>query len=404
MSNNRKSGNNFALKLFATVTSLLLAASVITTGVCFATNTWQVTPKDDVVQEQPGDETPAGDEGGLVVNQPVNNGISLMSAKIAAADFDEYGISPLAESAQQVTASVQPSDALNKEVDWSIAWANSSSSWASGKTVTDYVTVTPTSDGALTANVSCLQAFGEQIVVTATSRDNTSAKGTCTVDYRQKYLGTETNINFNNSQYYQIGQVKTFKDKLSTVNLPNKAQTGFNTNTMYSPKDNMAYGAVLSETYSLPLEDGDISYKYYIKMNPTLATALKSADTNFKDENMAVNWKLFNEASGTLSEADTTPMSGQGVLSAEQYTVIDYYYTLCGMLRTGIAQNVWYINSYYLVPFIRAAQGIDDYHFEVKVVAEFGGETYETVSKMKFSEDSLTIPVQSVSAGPNLKF
>ena len=325
------------------------------------------------------------------------------NSSLAVADFEEYGISPLAESAQQVTASVQPSDALNKEVDWSIAWANALSAWAKGKTVTDYVTITPTADGAQTANVSCLQAFGEQIVVTATSRDNTSAKGSCTVDYRQKYMGTETGISFNNSQYYQIGAVSTFTDRVSTVNLPNKAQAGYNTNTMYSPKDNMAYRAVLSETYSLPLEDGDITYKYYIKMNPALATALKSADTNFKDENMAVDWKLFNEASGKLSDADTE-LSGEGVQSAEQYTVIDYYYTLCGMLRIAVAQNVWYINSYYLVPFIRAAQGIDDYHFEAKVVAEFAGETYETVSKMKFSEDSLDIPVTNLSVYPDIVF
>lgn len=356
---------------------------------------------EDVPVEDKQQQTEEGGE--LVVGDGISSGVSLMSARIAAADFEEYGISPLAESAQQVTASVQPSDALNKEVDWSIAWANASSAWAKGKTVTDYVTITPTADGAQTANVSCLQAFGEQIVVTATSRDNTSAKGSCTVDYRQKYMGTETGISFNNSQYYQIGAVSTFTDRVSTVNLPNKAQAGYNTNTMYSPKDNMAYRAVLSETYSLPLEDGDISYKYYVKMNPALATALKSANSSFTDEEMAVDWKLFNEASGKLSDADTE-LSGEGVQSAEQYTVIDYYYTLCGALRTAVAQNVWYINSYYLVPFIRAAQGIDDYHFEVKVVAEFGGETYETVSKMKFSEDSLDIPVTNLSVYPDIVF
>ena len=361
---------------------------------------WFVNDEDVPVE----DEQQQTEEGGeLVVGDGISSGVSLMSARIAVADFEEYGISPLAESAQQVTASIQPSDALNKEVDWSIAWANASSAWAKGKTVTDYVTITPTADGAQTANVSCLQAFGEQIVVTATSRDNTSAKGSCTVDYRQKYMGTETGISFNNSQYYQIGAVSTFTDRVSTVNLPNKAQAGYNTNTMYSPKDNMAYRAVLSETYSLPLEDGDITYKYYIKMNLALATALKSADTNFKDENMAVDWKLFNEASGKLSDADTE-LSGEGVQSAEQYTVIDYYYTLCGALRTAVAQNVWYINPYCLAPFIRAAQGIDDYHFEVKVVAEFAGETYETVSKMKFSEDSLDIPVTNFSVYPDIVF
>lgn len=358
----------------------------------------------DKKEESPAEEEQQTEESGMVVGDGIGEEISLMSARIAAADYSEYGVSPLAESAQTVTATVTPSDALNKKVDWSIAWANASSSWAKSKTVTDYVTLTPTSDGAVTATLECLQAFGEQIIITATSRDNSSAKGTCTVDYSQRYLGTETYISFNNSQYYQIGTVSTSMDSASTVNLPNKAQSGHNTNTTYSPKNKMAYGVCLSDTYSLPLEDGAISFKYYIKMNPAFASALKSENTMFTDSNLAVDWELFNEASGTLSKADAVPSSGEGVKSSKEYTVIDYYYVLCNPLRTAVAPEVYYINPSALTPFIRAALEIDDYHFEVKVVVEYGGETYETVSKMKFNESSLNIPVSSVSAGPDVVF
>ena len=358
----------------------------------------------DKKEESPAEEEQQTEESGMVVGDGIGEEISLMSARIAAADYSEYGVSPLAESAQTVTATVTPSDALNKKVDWSIAWANASSSWAKSKTVTDYVTLTPTSDGAVTATLECLQPFGEQIIVTATSRDNSSAKGTCTVDYSQRYLGTETYISFNNSQYYQIGAVSTSMDSASTVNLPNKAQAGYNTNTTYSPKNKMAYGVCLSDTYSLPLEDGAISFKYYIKMNPAFASALKSENTMFTDSNLAVDWELFDETSGTLSDADAVPSSGEGVKSSKEYTVIDYYYVLCNPLRTAVAPEVYYINPSALTPFIRAALEIDDYHFEVKVVAEYGGETYETVSKMKFNESSLNIPVSSVSAGPDVVF
>ena len=103
----------------------------------------------DKKDESPAEEQQQTEEGSeLVVNDGINGGISLMSEKISPADFEAYGVSPLAESAQTVTATIQPSDALNKAVDWSVAWANASSAWADGKTVTDYVTVTPTSDGA----------------------------------------------------------------------------------------------------------------------------------------------------------------------------------------------------------------------------------------------------------------
>ena len=89
-----------------------------------------------------------------------------------------------------LTATVSPETADNKAVDWTVSFVNPSSSWASGKTVTDYVTVTPTSDGALTANVNCLKAFGEQIKVTVTSRVNPEAKAECTLDYARRILDT----------------------------------------------------------------------------------------------------------------------------------------------------------------------------------------------------------------------
>ena len=137
-------------------------------------------------------------EGGAVITEGESNGIKLMSAKISPENYDEYGISPMADTAYQLTATITPENATNKAVDWTIAWNGGrgqggggssglrSSEWADGKTVTDYVTVTPTSDGALTANVECLQAFGAQVKITVTSRDNTSVKATATVDYTEK--------------------------------------------------------------------------------------------------------------------------------------------------------------------------------------------------------------------------
>lgn len=207
MSNNKRGGvNGFGLKLFAAITSLLLAASVITTGVCFGTGAWQLAPKDEPVQEQQGNE----EAGGAIISEVEQNGISLMSAKVAAADYADYGVSTLAETAYTLTATITPDDAFDKTVDWSIAFANPSSSWANGKTVTDYVTVTPSSDGSLTATVQCLQDFGEQIIVTVTSRNNSSAKATCTVDYvkRVESVGFTSGAE-NGGTYYDIINVKS---------------------------------------------------------------------------------------------------------------------------------------------------------------------------------------------------
>lgn len=89
-----------------------------------------------------------------------------------------------------LTATISPETADNKAVDWGVAFANQSSSWAKGKNVTDYVTVMPSSDGALTATVNCLKAFGEQIIITVTSRANPRATAECTLDYARRILDT----------------------------------------------------------------------------------------------------------------------------------------------------------------------------------------------------------------------
>lgn len=87
-------------------------------------------------------------------------------------------------------ATITPDTADNKAVDWNVSFVNPSSSWASGKTVSDYVTVTPASDGALTATVNCLKAFGEQIKITVVSRANEYAKAECVLDYARRILDT----------------------------------------------------------------------------------------------------------------------------------------------------------------------------------------------------------------------
>ena len=155
-------------------------------------------------QEEPA---PEQDDGGAVIEEGESNGIKLMSAKISPENYDEYGISPMAETAYQLTATITPENATNKAVDWTIAFVNAESEWATGKTVTDYVTVTPTSDGALTANVECLQAFGEQVRVTVTSRDNTSVKANATVDYTEKLSSVKATFG---STVLSNGMTKSF--------------------------------------------------------------------------------------------------------------------------------------------------------------------------------------------------
>lgn len=141
--------------------------------------------------------------GGMQIGGSQDNGMKLMRTTLLSTEYEDYGISPLAESAYTLTATVTPTNASNHRVDWSVAWSNPSSTWASGKSVTDYVTVTPTSDSKV-VTVSCLQPFGTQVMITATSQGNPTVKATCTADYAQKVTAAtlhigNVNVNFGGS-------------------------------------------------------------------------------------------------------------------------------------------------------------------------------------------------------------
>lgn len=134
-----------------------------------------------------GDNVNDKTESNVIISEEISNsGVNVYSAVLPRSAYAANGISENADTAIKLTATIKPETAVNQEVDWSIAWKNSSSSFASGKTVTNYITVTPETDGSLSANLICYQPFGEKIIVTCTSRENPTAKATCTLDYSQK--------------------------------------------------------------------------------------------------------------------------------------------------------------------------------------------------------------------------
>ena len=145
--------------------------------------TWVVLFEENASEEEP----PAQTE--IVVTDGEGN--AMESGKVYAMPANMVFVATAAESYAAnegitLKATIDPDTAANQTVDWNVSFVNPSSSWANGKTVTDYVTVTPMSDGALTATVQCLKAFGEQIKITVTSRANAYATAECMVDYARR--------------------------------------------------------------------------------------------------------------------------------------------------------------------------------------------------------------------------
>ena len=183
----KSNSNKFWTGFLAVLLVLVIAGTAALVGVLSdGFKNWDKFKPDEEQTEQT-EET--ADNGGAIIGESVGSGVKVMSAKIAPENYAANGVSAQAETAYTLTATVLPEKASNKAVDWAVSFVNPSSAWATGKTVTDDVTVTPTADGALTANVECLQAFGEQIKVTVTSRNNAEATATCLVDYAERVAG-----------------------------------------------------------------------------------------------------------------------------------------------------------------------------------------------------------------------
>ena len=186
--------------LFAVLLIAALVLSVITKGF----TDWRF-----------GKEQPAVNDlnnNVVVTPQEGNGGIRLMAefqpGVTESGDETDYEGETLT-----ITATVSPDNSAdNTGLDWSMAFKNPSSPWATGKTLSDYMTLTPSGAdvaGSKTVSVKCLKPFGEQIVITATSQDNPAVTASCTADFAQRIesatlkfgdlnvnLGGDTDVNW----------------------------------------------------------------------------------------------------------------------------------------------------------------------------------------------------------------
>lgn len=175
----------------------LLAASVV--SLCLGIGLYNGLPKMTETantEERVVETDKVYDNAGNVLNDgtvyamPVNM-MFAPKANLLGAGNGESGTEVISA---MISATITPNNAANKNVDWTVEFVNAESEWAQGKEVADYMTVTPQQDGSLIATVSCFQAFGEQIKLTATSRDNPEAFASCTVDFKQQFTGIELTV------------------------------------------------------------------------------------------------------------------------------------------------------------------------------------------------------------------
>ena len=152
-----------------------------------------------------------------------------MPAKMSfnAQTFAQFGEPNAVTSEQSVDVRIQayvtPDDAVNKEVDFSVAWGNAPTHGS--EPVTSYLTVTPDSDGSTMATVSCKKAFGDDtIVITVTTREG-GYTATCTVTFTGIASGIEITSSTATKkstsargEYYELGTSKTYTFNIGLTN------------------------------------------------------------------------------------------------------------------------------------------------------------------------------------------
>ena len=146
----------------------------------------------------------------------------------------------------RIEAYVYPESAANKAVDFSVAWGNAPTHGS--EQVSNYLTVTPDSDGSTTATVSCKKSFGDDtIIITVTTREG-GYTATCTVSF----TGIPSGIEITSStatkkstsargEYYELGTSKTYTFNIGLTNAFNDAAGNLSV-TEIGGEGNMYFG------------------------------------------------------------------------------------------------------------------------------------------------------------------
>lgn len=195
-----------------------------------------------------------------------NSAFMSLTAKRLSADVP---VTTAASDGITLTATLSPSNAVDKTVDWTVEFVDPSSSWATGKTASNYVVVTPTADGSTSAVVTAKNAFGAQIKVVVTSRANPEATAYCLVDYGQK-VSSSAFIMYENENF----ATNTSITAGSTVQSVEALKPGNWQGMFAAYSKGGTFSPVLASTYTKATTTP--TYSFSVKASDSLYTALKN--------------------------------------------------------------------------------------------------------------------------------
>lgn len=338
----------------------------------------------DKAPEQNGDEGNTGNEGNAGDNTPGNavDNVNVVVTVPLAGEAMRIAATPMTTSGSvesyTLTATVSPTDATYQAVDWLISWKDASSSWATGKPVTDYCIVTPKSDGALTATLTCYEAFAEQINVTVVSRDDSSKTATCKVDYRKRLLGVTTSLTNG------YGQGGTFSENDATDNaITLKVYKTANSSNKYS------LNVTLNE--SIGTIDNDYSYDFYLFGSDDLCNLIQNGKDIYGSRpsvKTATNHSIYNKFTDNNSSAPvfTETFLFSNVLYMDLDWYEDDYRAACNELIGRLSQ---WSNEFLLAPTLYVT---------------YDGNEYSYAYRAKLDVSDIKVAVSNVGVNDNVIF
>lgn len=292
-----------------------------------------------------------GSDDSAIISGTTEHGVKVAMSRLTTEEYAEYGVSAQAETAYALTATVTPANAYVQGIDWTIEFVNASSEWASGKSISEYMTLSVNEGLPSTAVLSCLLAFGEQIKVTATSQDNENIYAECIMDYAKRFRATGGNV-------VAFSQVSG--------------------GTLNRIEYSLAYGTITT-----------VDVKSYGR-NPVQTCSLAgnySLGTGTVTEPVTEKYELY------MSDGLKTALQGQGVtvgyemqeLTESSALMFDwaFIYGCCGTTdKTKLAAAV--------------GENTEDCEFYIKYSLSTEHDSTYLISKIKINPASL-IPVESVS-------
>lgn len=283
--------------------------------------------KTEQEEQLPEEEVPEENGGAMITEGASAGGLKLMSESISPEDYADYGVQPLSESAYTLTAVVEPESASNQKVNWSMAFATSSG-WASGKVLTDYVNLS-VGYNTKTATVSCKAPFGTQIIVTAASDEDSSISATCTLDYAQKIKSASLNIG--NISVVNGGNTNIkYEIAPSTLGMGGAIEGEYTTSDVYTVQDSFSETVYLEFDKVFELNDSAITGVSYDGYNTS--SNLMGKELYYDFDHDISHWMIVGRVNDILfSELTTEDIAAyfdnitQPVLYSITYKIVGNY-------------------------------------------------------------------------------